>query len=265
MSAAPGTLEIVWSAYRSVLSRGRLAYVSAPITSGLLALEGLPRTEVIQRNLAAGNSLARSVADRVSVPVVAPTIFDGNPQRWSQQDYMAMWLRMIEENVGDVYMTPGWNYSNGCAEEYLRAVSLGYGFGSRSDILPRRPDGSVLHLHEGVEGLTEALHAFHDRGQRADALAGVLIGLLAVWRAWRTPEIQRDLPAAFNPVMVDGADSSRVCAAVRAAEPLLRNVYAWGGELKVHLASGPVRELAAWPEGVVVDEVRPTCGEPGAE
>jgi len=47
LTAAAGTVEIVWSAYRSVLSKsGRLSYLSAPITSGQYAVEALQDEDV---------------------------------------------------------------------------------------------------------------------------------------------------------------------------------------------------------------------------
>lgn len=249
------TMEIVWSAYRSVLGRGRLAYVSSPITSGKRALDGAPRGEVIQQNIAAGTALARDIASRLFVPVVAPTVFDARTQGWTQQSYMTMWLAMIEENVGSIYMTPDWEYSNGCAEEFLRAINMAHGFGSRWDIYPRRSDGSVLHLHEGLEALVAALHVLQERGQRAETLASVALALYAAWRTWHCPEVTADLSRDYNREVVDGVSSDRVLAAIRTAAPLLRRDYGWTGELTVRLTDGAVRKINAWPEGVVVSEV----------
>jgi len=255
----PGTtMEIVWSAYRSVLSRlgrGSLAYVSAPITSGKLALDGLPRGEVIRRNIETGTALAEEIARGLFVPVVAPMIFDARAHGWTQQSYMTMWLAMIEENVGSIYMTPDWEYSSGCAEEYLRAVNMAHGFGSRWTIWPRRSGGAVVHLHEGLEALVAALHAFQDRGVRAETTASVILGLYAAWRAWHCPDVSADLPKDYNREVVGGVNSDRVLAAIRAAAPILRCVYGWTGELTLSLADGAVRKINAWPEGVVIGEV----------
>lgn len=256
MSATPGTIEIVWSAYRSVIGNRRLAYLSAPITSGRRAMESMgedSKSQVIRENIAAGTTLAREISGRHGWPVVAPTVFNGRAQKWDQADYMQMWLRMIEENVGDVFMSPEWAFSNGCTEEYLKVINLAHGFGSRSDVFPRRPDGRVIPLHEGMEEVSEALHLMQERKIKSETLASVLIGLYSVHVVWTTPDTMQDLSASFNAEVVYGVDGHRVLATMRGAAPLLRHYYGWDGQVNVTFADGAVRKIQAWPEGVVLD------------
>lgn len=258
MTAAPGTIEIVWSAYRSVLSDRRLAYLSAPITSGRRAMEaaaaGASKGEVIRTNIEAGTALAREIAGKSGGPVVAPTIFDGNPQKWSQTDYMQMWLGMIEQNVGEVYMSPDWAFSNGCAEEFLKVISMGMGFGKRSDIIARRPDAKVIHLHEGMEEVAKALHVMHEKKTKADTLSSVFLGLYATHIMWGAPEFSRgELPKDYNREVVDGQDGGRIGRVVREMATLLRQDYGWDGSLSMQSDKGALRTIQAWPEGVVFE------------
>lgn len=260
MPATTGTVEIVWSAYRSIVCDRRLSYLSAPITSGKRAIEaassGKQKSEVIKENIAVGTDLARRIASRTGGPIVAPTIFDGQPQGWSQADYMAMWLRMIEENVGDVFMSPDWAFSNGCAEEYLKAVSMAMGFGKRSDILPRRPDAKVIHLHEGMEEVAKALHVMHEQKIKSNTLASVFLGLFANLRTWCAMEIPRDeLPKDYNREIMGGLESNKCHGLVKEMATLLRQDYGWDGTLSMQSDTGALRTITAWPEGVVPDVV----------
>lgn len=261
MPAAAGTIEIVWSAYRSVLANKRLSYLSAPITSGRRAMEaasaGVSKGEIIRTNIEIGTGLAREIASKCGGPIVAPTVFDANVQKWSQADYMQMWLGMIEENIGEIYMSPDWAYSNGCAEEYLKAISMGMGFGKRSDILAKRPDAQVIHLHEGMEEVAKALHVMHDQKIKAVALSSVFLGLYAIHMMWCAPEFSRDeLPKNYNREVMGGLESDRVSRIVRATASLLRHDYGWDGSLSMQSDKGALRTIMAWPEGVVFDVIQ---------
>lgn len=190
------TIDIVWSAYRSVLSKeDQLAYVSTAITSGrrlyeALATEGVSYDElkkrhpkllfeqIIQPNIEFGIATARGVASRLDEPVVAPAIFEARAQRWSQDEYMAMWLHMIEENVGRMIMTPGWEYSNGGAEEFLLAVQMAFGWkGGRVTITCEDPEGKVINATTGTELIGKALLDLHEMKQKSVTLAEVFTNL----------------------------------------------------------------------------------------
>lgn len=257
MTASHGTIDIVRSAFRSVVSTKRLAYLSAPITSGKRAMAaldaGISKREVVRENIAIGNDLARKIASSHNETIIAPTIFDGTPQDWSQSDYMAMWLGMIEENIGDIYMSPDWAYSNGCAEEYLKAINMAYGFGARSSITPRTPTGEILPLHEGLAALSESLHVLQERGKRAETLASVFLGLYAAHIAWTTPDLMHDLPSTYNREVVGSENNGRVTSTVREVTPLLARWYNWKGDVQLCLTDGAIRTISAWPEGVVLD------------
>lgn len=271
------TIEIVWSAYRSVLSKaGSLAYASTAITSGVrmqdtMDATGLTEEElkanpdffslVIQPNLERAIAISKKIAANADRPVVAPAIFEGRPQRWSQADYMKMWLAMIEENVTQMFMLPGWEYSNGGCEEYLKAINMAYGFGPRHDIVPLNAEGELIPLHQGLEKIAAALVDIHDRGRKAPSLFSTYKGLYAVHAAWKT--IEFDAPASWNGDVRAAEDSTRIRRVHQGMTTLLREDYGWRGDLTLHTACGEVRTFSALPEGLFIQpqEVVPDDGD----
>ena len=267
--AIDSTIDIVWSAYRSILSKaGSLAYASTAITSGVLMQDimddtGLTEAElksspeffslVIKPNLDRGVFFSRQIAATSDRPVVAPAIFEGKPQRWTQADYMKMWLAMIEEHVTQMYMLPGWEYSNGGCEEYLKAVNMAWGFGQRHDIVPMTPDGAWLPLDKGMELIAAALVDIHDRGRKADSLASTFDALYGAYYVWIAREIRRDdLPKEFNREFMQSTDYYRVGKIHDGLDTLLREDYKHLDLRCVNSVEGAMRELSAMPEGIII-------------
>lgn len=138
------SVSIVLSAYRSMLSP--IAYVSMAITSGrryydvleakgVKSLDELAKQDpdaiyrdIIQPNIAYGVDLAKTISQKTSLPVIAPAIFEAKKQRWREEEYMFMWYRMLEEKAQEIYMMEGWQYSNGCSQEFVRAMEMKHGF-----------------------------------------------------------------------------------------------------------------------------------------
>ncbi len=267
------TVEIVWSAYRSVLSKeGRLAYVSTAITSGqrmweaVLALDlkdadelkakhpDVLRDDVILPNVAAGTRLARQLAAKIDHPVVAPAIFEARKQRWGQDEYMALWLKMIEENVGRIYMAPGWEFSNGGAEEYLHAAQMALGFRSRHDIMPIDAQGRVIPIPTAADAIARALFWLEERGAKAPVLAQVYCGLVTILGVWNAPEMCHDMPAKgrYNVEFLQASDSMRITT-LKDARRLLRLEYGIESPyLSVSPVDGVPRSSDATPEGIVL-------------
>ncbi len=267
------TVEIVWSAYRSVLSKeGRLAYVSTAITSGqrmweaVLALDlkdadelkakhpDVLRDDVILPNVAAGTGLARQLAAKIDHPVVAPAIFEARKQRWGQDEYMALWLKMIEENVGRIYMAPGWEFSNGGAEEYLHAAQMALGFRSRHDIMPIDAQGRVIPIPTAADAIARALFWLEERGAKAPVLAQAYCGLVTILGVWNAPEMCHDMPANghYNVEFLQASDSMRITT-LKDARRLLRLEYGIESPyLSVSPVDGVPRSSDATPEGIVL-------------
>lgn len=272
------TVEIVWSAYRSVLSKeGGLAYVSMAITSGVRMLDvleelGLATADdlkthapaafyerVIRPNIEAGGRLARTIAGKVDHPVVAPSIFDAKRQRWGQDEYMALWLRMIEENVRWIYMAPGWEFSNGGVEEFLHAVQMSLGFRGRSDIEILDHDGKPLTIHAGMEAISRALLSVRDRKRKAPIVADAFRGLYSVWEVWHVHDVRRDeLPENPNRAFLESGDNWRVGRAYKEVEGLLVEDYGFPTYRSVDTGTGVPRKNDATPEGIILKAEDPT-------
>ena len=116
-------------------------YVSTPITTGPRYLQWLRRgggwqdnrkaalqREVIEPNLARGRELVHRVRDRFrGVVVIDPTAV--RLPGWEQGEYHELWGHIIERYARTVVFGDGWEYSHGCAFEFLtahraRAVAL---------------------------------------------------------------------------------------------------------------------------------------------
>lgn len=270
--AVDSTIEIVWSAYRSVLSKaGSLAYASTAITSGVLMQDTMDDTGftedelkanpdffalVIKPNLDRGTQLARQIAATSDRPVVAPAIFEGKPQRWSQTDYMRMWLAMIEEHVTRMHMLPGWEYSNGGCEEYLKAINMAYGFGPRHDIQPVTPEGELIPLHVGMEKIAGAIVDIHDRGRKAPTLFSVFKGLWGAYFTWHCPDLMHDLPTSGVGKVFGAEDGSAVLKIAGSIRTLLEEDYGWdGSQITLSVRAGVVREITATPEGIILPKL----------
>ncbi len=277
------TVGIVWSAYRSVLSKeGRLAYVSTAITSGQrmweatisLGLKDMDelkakhpdvlKNDVIGPNIEAGNGLARTIAAKIDHPVVAPAILEARSQRWGQDEYMALWLRMIEENVGRVYMAPGWEYSNGGAEEYLHAVQMALGFRSRHDIRPLDPTGRAIPASEGADAIGRALLWLQERKAKAPVLAQVYCSLVTVLGLWRTPEISSELPphGSYDVDFLQMSDDRKI-STLKDVSRLLKTEYGIGNVyLEATPDGGVPRKSDATPEGIILKAEDPSEPKP---
>jgi len=259
------TIDIVWSAYRSVLSKeGHLAYVSTAISSGKLMYDILQQIgcsyeelkqhhsdvlyeQIIKPNIDQGTFLARNIASNVDEPVVSPAIFEARSQRWSQDEYMGMWLRMIEENVGRMVMSPGWEYSNGGTEEYLLAIQMIYGLRTRWNINVEDHEGTRLPLPQGMELIAKALLYLHDQGQKAQTIASVYVGLNNTHTAWG--HMERGTP--FNREMM--SDKRSIYSCNREVLSLLRADYGIETQsFSVSPGKGLDRELTALPEHILI-------------
>lgn len=173
-------IETVLKAYKSVLSP--LAYISMPITSGRRLYDAMEKygvcspedlskkypdvfvNEIIKPNIEAGLAFAKETAARTELPVVAPAVFEAKKQRWGQDEYMHMWLNMIEDKVEEIYMMEGWEYSNGGTEEFARGMEMRFNFCDRRNIRVFDHRFREMGIIDGATAMVRAIHDLRRRG-----------------------------------------------------------------------------------------------------
>jgi hypothetical protein len=179
-------VDVVSTAYSSVLSR-HFTYVSTPITSGRRLYEavrrsGLPlpeflankqamKEEVIRPNVEHANEVAYRLMDRFNAPAIAPSVFEARALGWGQDDYMALWFKVINEKVTLTAMLDGWEYSNGACEEVTESFLMQAGFRGRTTIVVKREDGTALKAAEVFHRLVAAMYDLQQYGALAPRVA----------------------------------------------------------------------------------------------
>ncbi len=194
-------IDVVASAYASV--QAPLSYLTMPVTTGrryyevldrhgvatLADLEarrpGALRDEVILPNVEESVALGRAIAARTGQVVIVPGVFEARRQRWSQAEYMVLWLRLITRDVACVHLSPDWEYSNGGAVEYARATLVRHGRapGRETAMAVVDHEGRDVPLDAGVRALVAAARDLTRRGHDASVLtreAGRLGGFAAM-------------------------------------------------------------------------------------
>jgi len=147
-------IAVVDSAYKSVLTAGKKAYYSTPITSGKLLYDVCKKKgittpqdlaefkarkaefyeEVIMPNIEGSIGSAKAVAKNYDGAVIAPALFEASKMRWSQEAYMALWLEIIDRDVTDVYVSDGAAFSNGAVMEMTHAMLMQLDLSYRDNI-----------------------------------------------------------------------------------------------------------------------------------
>jgi hypothetical protein len=134
-------VDAVMEFLRSVIRPKTAVYVSSPITSGRrfvqwAAVKGRPRASrgdddraahnehVIEPNRKSAQALVTRLRQNGQAPVIDPTAV-GDVASWRQDDYRVAWGRVIHEFAHSVVFSEGWEFSNGCAYEYLIARNDG--------------------------------------------------------------------------------------------------------------------------------------------
>jgi hypothetical protein len=180
---------VVGTAYDSVMASD-ITYVSTPITSGralyaamdaagVATLEELRRDasffrkNVIDVNIAAADAVARAMV-AFGGAVIAPAAFEARSLGWSQDEYMGLWLDVIERRATRLAMVDGWQYSNGGAEEYLQALLMQADRRDRTDISIVDARGDVIPHLTAIRMLADAVVDVADRGFEPLVLAKVL-------------------------------------------------------------------------------------------
>lgn len=197
-AAAPEKIReigVVGTAYDSVYASD-ITYVSTPITSGAAlyrAMDAAGITDpdefrrdkahfsasVIGPNLAAADAVAHRMVD-FGGAVIAPAAFEARSLGWGQDEYMGLWLDVIERRATRLALVDGWEYSNGGAEEYLQALLMQAGRRDRSNMLILDAQGACLSHGGALRLLANAVENLLDRNFKPKVLARVLLRTVAL-------------------------------------------------------------------------------------
>ena len=189
-------IEIAVRLLGSVIPGRTAIYVSAPITTGKRLLEwrqnqnGLPpevtqehqrhlQKLVLEANLADALELIRSLREGSGGlyidPSALPTI-DG----WTQSDFRHLWSSVIERYAQKVIFLDGWQFSDGCALEFLVA--------QRSGISTVSQALAPITLAEGTRAIQAAITEAKSLNSSAEFLEAVNAGLVDLQSATRRTE-----------------------------------------------------------------------------
>lgn len=183
----------------NALKTGQIAYVSTPITSGKRLYDYMYSCgyktrlnaeadrdaffqHVIIPNIENSNRMVAAVSLQFDGAVIAPSAFESGfhcekKLPWGQDEFMSMWLSLIEQKVTRMIMLDGWPYSNGSCEEYLLSAAMQMGFAFRSDIQITDQSGGPLNIDQGIVLLYEAFKDLHNHGFEPVVIAETLSAL----------------------------------------------------------------------------------------
>lgn len=152
-------LGVILGAYRSFRGNRRkyIAYVSMPITTGKrfydVLIEARVKSakefiekfgkealykEIIEKNVKEGIAFTDVLGAKKKLLLIAPSVFDAKPLKWTDDAYMSLWYRVIGELAGTHVLMPGWEYSTGGIREVLFALLMQWGLvnpGEREEAL----------------------------------------------------------------------------------------------------------------------------------
>jgi hypothetical protein len=146
----PDQVEVLLSVIGSVAEPRTAIYVSTPVTTGRRAIEWHSanggvldrnddsfRIEVVERNRRDAADFVRRLREKAGRVVIDPAALPDVPG-WEQADYRFFWGRVIERYAVLVLFRDGWQYSSGCAYEFLVAHRAGLDVrDERENELPR--------------------------------------------------------------------------------------------------------------------------------
>lgn len=153
-------------------SMGSITYIAGAITSGLREIwlaeaSGVRPTILrarhqhqVQVDVVVPNTRdlrQHACAARASRPdelIIDPTGFEFDG--WTQSDYLALCLTVIQKVATAVMVTPGWEFSRGATAEVEYAIVIG------RDVLT--PDGTALSRHHVKRSRSEAQEYLISRG-----------------------------------------------------------------------------------------------------
>ncbi len=164
--------------------QGPVAYVTIPLMSGKRLYEILEtyqlssstelkkkhpeifKTEVWWHNRALGANFVKEIASKTKLPLINPGKIPQLPD-WGEAQFMKVWLDAIEKKVSEHFFMDGWEYSNGAAEEFAKAMERQHGLCEHApdnNIQVFDQAGAVISLERGLNLLVAASLDLEHRG-----------------------------------------------------------------------------------------------------
>ena len=146
--------DAILSAWECVIPESGAVYLGGPITTGPRLIDARLRnpeaSDVFERLIAEnGDELRRAallLRKRRNEVVVEPSSL--RIRGWSQPDYYRFWQIFIEKHVRLVVFMPHWQYSIGCAREFMHAIAC--------DIPVETLSGMPITAGQGVADIAAA-------------------------------------------------------------------------------------------------------------
>jgi hypothetical protein len=135
-------IEILLTFLQSVINDRNAVYVSSPITSGRRYIKWVKEhplnsnfsgdnqnpefiSNVIEKNLDHAKSVVQKMRSAFSGSVLIDPTAVPDIENWKQDDYRYAWGRIIERFAKTLVCSDDWQFSSGCAYEYLVAKNAG--------------------------------------------------------------------------------------------------------------------------------------------
>ena len=205
-------IEIVLSAYRSVFAKK--AYLTHAVTTGKRFYDTLDHyevtsaeelehkrpgalyEEVILPNIEEARQLAKRIGSGAHALIV-PGVFEARKQRWTQDEYMVLWMRFITLGpVEELLLSPYWYYTNGGVMEFCRGMMIRFGLiQERQDLLPVLDhECNPVTLAEGAWMAADAIKQLTGRGHDTAKLRTELTQIAGIGAYLEDPLTDRHTP-----------------------------------------------------------------------
>lgn len=164
--------KLILSMIKSIFGNERVIYLSGPITGGKRFVDwqnavgskiadddgrrSLCQTQVIDFNIQALQKQADGLRSQ-NIKLIEPGSLETPPLIWPQKEFYALWREVIRDHVKAVRFVDGWEYSAGCAYEYLCAIEC-----DAPKIETQKSDGNLLLSHEALELIKAAFESLLD-------------------------------------------------------------------------------------------------------
>jgi hypothetical protein len=170
------------AALASVTEDRTAIYVSSPLTTGSRAFEWHRQhrhsdpgrhaeafsVDVVEPNRKEAARFAHKLRATTDRLVIDPTAM-ADVEDWTQADYRDFWGRVIAQYCKQVIFRDGWQFSSGCAYEYLVARETG------ATVLGQ--NGDSLDKDEAEQLLADAIIETEAHGSSSDFLRSVRAAL----------------------------------------------------------------------------------------